>query len=450
MAPFPFLRLIPVLAGLALATAGWSMDAPKKELSDNVSSELGKLRTLTEAKNYDGAIQFLDNLLVTAAPDSYDLALLTQIKVQILLTEGKYNAAVPPLSRALELGERLGFFESGTLLDQRYLLSQLYYQQASETKDAAARAALLNQAYASISRWLERSPAPTPEVLLYAASILYTQATLDGTKVDPVKLRQAHAEAEKSLYLQLKPGDQAYVLMLAIRQQLGELPRTAEILEILVERHPDSATYWQQLAATYFALAAETKDEQRAGSYNLRAILTLERAQEQGLLTNPKENFSIVALYLTLQQFDRAIPLLQTGLQTGGIENTRRNWELLSSAYQQSHQDARALETLKQAVQTLPLDGQLEFSLAQLHYVLGRIDEARLHLESALSKDSIEKPGQARLFLAYVDYELKRFDDAGKWTREAALHPDAKPEDIERLSRAIKEALRDRADASKT
>ncbi|EIP99027.1 hypothetical protein OpiT1DRAFT_03530 [Opitutaceae bacterium TAV1] len=425
-----------------------AQEAPKKEISEKVSTELGKLRALTEAKDYAGSLQLIDGLLPAVQPESYDLALLAQIKVQILLTDSRYDAAIDPLERALDLGTRYGFFEPKALLDQRYLLSQLYYQKSSESRVPAERAALLEKAHLHIRRWMELSPTPSPEVQLYAASILYAQATLDPGKIDLAKIRQSLAEAEKNLYLQAKPSDQLYVLMLAARQQLGQLEAVADLLELMVLRHPDSAQYWQQLASTYFALAAEMKDPQEVARYHLRSLLTFERAQELGLLNSPRENFSVVALLLTLEQYNRAVALLEKGLEGGSIENTRPNWELLSNSYQQAHQETRAVDALRRAVEHFPQDAQLEFSLAQLHYSLGEIGEARTRLETALGKEGLEKPGQARLFLAYIDYELQRFEEAEKWAGEAAAHPDAKPEDVRRLTRAVRDAIAARSGKS--
>ncbi|EIP98600.1 hypothetical protein OpiT1DRAFT_03060 [Opitutaceae bacterium TAV1] len=444
------LRLLPLLAALLppLSVRAAADDAPKKEISAAVSAELGKLRTLTEAKDYAGSLRLIDQLLPGTAADSFDRAILSQIKVQILLTVDRYAEAIAPLETALALGERYSFFEKKPLVDQRYLLSQLYYQEGSEAKDPARRADFLRKAYEQIRLWFAGAPQPTFDARIYAASILYSLATLDAEKPDHGLLRQALAEAGESLYLKAAPGDQPYILLLAIHQQLGEAASAAELLELLVSRHPDSAQYWQQLAATYFGLASESKDPKETARYNLRAILTLERARQQGLLDSPKENFSLVALYLTLENYDRAITLLEEGLASGAIENTRRNWELLATACQQANREKQAVETLGRAIGMFPRDAQLEFSLAQLHYSLGQIGEARTRLEAALGKDGLEKPGQARLFLAYIDYELQRFEEAEKWAGEAAAHPDAKPEDVRRLTRAVRDALAARSGKS--
>jgi hypothetical protein len=447
------LRPLGLLAfGLLLAaphSARAQTEPPAKEISEKTSAGLGKLRPLIDAKNYNEALNLIDSLLVTAAYPSYDLAILSQIKSQLLLTTNQYSAAIPPLETALQIGERYGFFDERTRLDSLYLLSQLYYQTGSDSKQPAEQNRRYDQAYAAITRWLSLSPTPTAEAQLYAASIVYGQAIADPAHIDLAKLAQARTSAEQSLYLDAKPKDQAYLLILAALQQSGDLTRVAELLELLVSKKPESTAYWQQLSGTYYALASESKKPADSERYNLRALLTLERAQARGLLNSPRENYAIVALYFTLQQFDRAITLLQTGLKAGTIENTKRNWELLAASYQQSHAEPKAIETYQQAITRFPKDASLEFSLGQLLYAQNRPAEALTHLELATTKEGLDRPGQAQLYTAYVAFELQRYDAAAQWLDSAAKQPDAKKDDIERLRRAVTEKVRERAPAVK-
>ena len=135
---------------------------------------------------------------------------------------------------------------------------------------------------------------------------------------------------------------------------------------------------------------------------------------------------------------------LTNGLKDGSIESTRRNWELLSFAYQQQHDDARAVAALQEAIRILPEDGQLEFSLAQFYHAHDQPAEAYARLEMAVAKGNLDKPGQTCVFLAYVAYELKRFDDAAKWVGAAFGRTDVKKEDLARITRAIKDAITER------
>lgn len=445
---FPRLSAMWFAAALLLAPFAQAQDKPAqpaKEISEKVSVELGKLRTLLDTKNYAESLRLIDGLLGGVANPSYDLAILTQIKAQVFLYTNNYAAAVAPLEKTIELGERHAFFDRRTQLDNLYTLAQIYYQLASSSTQPAEQRRLFEKAYGAINRWLAQSPSPTVDAQLYAASILFGQAMVDPAHPDLAKVREAQLAAEKSLYLEIQPKPTAYVLILAALQQRGDLVPMTDLLELLVSRQPESMNYWQQLAAVYYALAAEAKDEAEIQRYNLRALLTIERAQARGLLKSPKENYAVVSLYFALQQYDRAIALLEAGLQSGAIENTQPNWELLATAYQQMHNLSAALTTLNKAIERFPRSAGLEFSIGQLYYTLGRSAEAYDHLALAVSKERLERPGQAHLFLAYVAFELQRYDDASRWLEAGAAFSDAKADDISRLRRAITEKMRERA-----
>jgi hypothetical protein len=431
--------------GLAPAALRAQPEPPPKEISDKVSAELGKLRGFIDAKNFTEALQLIGNLIAQAPNPSYDLAVLSQVQAQILLVNSNYAAAVAPLETTLRLSEAYGFFGQRVQLDTLYTLSQLHYQLGAEAKKPADQIAHFAKAYDAISRWLALSPTPSVDAQLYAASILYGQATLDPAHIDLAKIKAAREAVEKSLYLDVNPKDQAYLLLLATLQQTGDLPGMADLLELLVARHPDSVTYWQQLASAYYGLAAAASSDQEIRRFNLRALLTLERAQANGLLKSPRENYAIVALYFNLQRFDQAIGLLQSGIKSGGIESSRRNWELLAASYQQTRDNAAAVATLKEATARFPAEPSFEFSLGQLLYTLNRVDEAYPHLAAASAKDNLERPGQSRLFTAYVAFELQQYDNASHWLDSAAECADTKPEELKRLRRAVSDKLRDRA-----
>jgi len=442
------LRLLAVgalaLVSSPLIRAETKNEPPKKEISDKVSSDLAKLKELVDAKDFTKAVQLLDTLLASANPVSYDTAMVSQIKAQILLTEGKYAEAIPALMTAQELGEKYSFFEKKAQLDQLYLLCQIHYQLAADAKDPARQAELFTKAYFYIHKWLESTPKPTTEGQLFAASILYGHATLVPGKPDAELLRQARTEATKGLYLTIKPADQLYVLLLASMQQLGDYKGASEILEVLVSRHPDNALYWQQLAGSYLALAGAATEDKEIRRLHLRTILTMQRAQSHGIMNTPKDNLNIIGMYFNLEQYGKAGDLLSDGLKSGQVENIRTNWELLSSTYVQAGREDLAVKTLEKATDLFPTEGQLEFTLGQMHYGAGRLEEAVTHLERAVNKGNLKKPGETYLFLGFASYELQRYDEAGKWVGIAAKQPDVKPESVARLSRAVADAIKER------
>lgn len=418
-------------------------EPPAKEVSEAVSEEFGKLRPLIEAKNFPEALKVIDATLAGVKTESYDFVLLAQMKAQILLTTGELNKAAAPLEQSLEVAQKYDFLPANSYYDQFYLLSQIFYQQAAESKDAAAQKAAFDKSYTYLQKAIPLAPKPTADLQLFSASLLYNQASLGGSQ-DPEKFRQAIAEARKGLYLAIKPPEQLYQFLLSSYQQLGEHESAAEILELMLQAKPDNAQNWQTLIATYMNLAASAKDETAAQTYNLRAIISIERAQSHGLLSSPAENYTLVALYFSIQQFARASELLEKGLKDGAIENQRKNWELLSSAYQQMKHEDRALDALKRATATFPQDGQLEFQMAQIFYTQGKVADAYTHSLKASDKGQLDKPGQTYLYLAYLGYELGKLEEADRWTDQASQQADVTAKDIAPIKRAITDALKER------
>lgn len=412
-------------------TLTFAQTPPKKEISDKVSEELGKIKTATDAKNYDQALATIDGLLKTAAPDSYDRAVLSQVKAQIHLTKGEFSASVGPLETAWSLGDKYRFFDDKTLQDLLYYLAQLYYQEAATSKNKEVTANSYKKAIEFLERWSATNPKPNPDNQIFFASVLYNYAQLDPANVDAKLIERAQQEVEEGLRMSTRPKDTFYVLLLATLQQQNQTEKSAEILELLVKQAPKNQQYWQQLASTYLALQKD-----------VLAALTIERAQQQGIMNTPKDNFNLVGIYFNMGQFDYAIDLLEKGLKGGSIDNEQRNWELLAASYQQVRKEYKAIESLKEAVKLFPQAGSLDLQIAQIYYTLDKLEDAYKHAKSAVTKN-LEKPWQAQTFLAYVAFELRRLDEGLAAINEAMKSPEG-AKDAERLKRAIEDAIKER------
>jgi tetratricopeptide (TPR) repeat protein len=205
--------------------------------------------------------------------------------------------------------------------------------------------------------------------------------------------------------------------------------------------------YWQQLASLYLTMAGETTDPKAIHHLQLRTIVTMLRAQDHGLMNAAKDNLNLISLFFNLEQYSKAAELLSTELDSGKIENTRTNWEMLGLAYQQAGKENEAIHSLLKAADLFPTEGQLELNVSQLYYGDGNTEEAFNHLQKAAAKGNLKKPGAAYLFLGLTAYELQKFDEALKWAGAAAKEPDVKPEDAKRLARAATEALKEHGDA---
>lgn len=422
-------------------------EAPKKEISDTVSESLAKIQELTEAKQWDETLTLLNGQLATAKPDSYDTMVLTQIKIQVLLTKELYAEAIAPMETVLRLGTAYDFLDQKRFLEFNQILSQLYFQEATEIKgtspaDLQKKSDYLKKAYQAIKVYLAQNENPTEDSLSYAATMIYTQATMDESQTDMAMLSEAREIAEKGILMSLTPRESFYVLILAALQQDVKNVEAAEILELLVRQKPTNKQYWQQLQATYLNLANDAPEGSKESvEWNIRTVLTIERAQKLGILDEPRDHFNRVGILMNIQQFDQSIRYLEEGLANGKIEDTQQNWEYLASSYQQVHKEFKAIDALQTAAKKFPDQGEIDFRIANIYYIMDKMEDAYKAGNVSLKKGNLKNRPAVLMFVAYMGYELKKYEDALLLANEAK---EAGAERAQGLYDAIESAIEER------
>jgi tetratricopeptide (TPR) repeat protein len=437
LSPF-FLRSTLALLGATAFAATLAAQQPVRDYSftDATSEVLPKYKQVVDAKNYDAAIAILDAQIAKVPADSYDAAMLYQIKTQTLLQKGDFPKAIEPTERALAISDSKTptYFEERVTRDLVYFLAQLLVQEAVQTKVPATATILFQKADISMKKWLKLTPKSTADAQLLYAQLLYTWAVQNADKPDLKLIQRALNETETGLKLTIRPKDTFYVLKLAALQQLGRTEETADMFELLIKQKPESSTYYQQLAATYLSAGKD-----------LRAALTIERAQAQGHMNTSQYHFNLVGIYFNLGQYEKAADLLESGLKSGTIENEQKNWELYALCYQQLERPLKSIDVLKQAAKAFPKSGQLEFMIGQAYHGLEKPEEALTHLQAAVTKGNLTKPHQGYMYLAYIAFELKKFEVALEAAQKAAALPDgAKDPQTQAMIKAITDTIADR------
>ncbi len=440
---------------LALPSASFAQEARQHELEERTSTELGKLTPLTEAKNWDGALALLQGLKPKVKPDSYDIAIISDVEAKVYLQKGEYAKAIPPWEHALRLTDQHQYLSPNAVQELIYFLAQIYYQEATASKDSALQQQYFGKAVGYLERWLKNTDKPDrdtarQEAQLFYANVLYNQAVLNPENINKDLLNKAEIEVEKGLQMTPRPKDTFYLILLAITQQKGDMVRLAELLELLVKMSPAKKDYWSQLGGVYLNLAAaQEKDAKKAKEFNTRAILAIERAQALGFMKTPKENYTLVGIYFNVGQFGRATEILHSGLRDGSIDNELKNWELLIYSYQQVDKPLQAIEAAKEGSKHFPNSGQLEYQAAQIFYSLNKADDAYRLLQSAIAKGQLERPGAVHGFLAYICWELGKLNEAVAAIDKALTFPDAQRDtQLPSLKRAVEDALREREAAT--
>jgi len=426
-----------------------AQQAPANQPSERTANDLAKIQPLIDTEDWNGVVSLMKSILGYSAPNSFDQALANDILSKAYLQLGDYTSSLFPLEAAYNSAVTNGFFDERSQLERLYLLAQLYYQEASTVKVPTAQAGRLNKALGYIEKWISSQASPSADGRMFYISLLYNQAVLDPENINIGFLKKAQEQCREALQAELEPKEGLYLILLATLQQEGDLLGTIEILELLAKQYPSKQTYWQQLFATYSNLAGEAKRPEEAESFNLRAIVTLERAQALGFMNTPKDNYNLVGIYFNIGQFGKATELLHAGLRSGAIEPDIKKWELLAYSFLQVNRELTAIEVLKEAIQQFPESGQLDNQIAQIYYSLNQSEESYRYLNSALAKGGIDNIGAVHYFKAYICFELQKLDEALVAINLAAELQRTENAQLPGLRQAIQDAIANREAATK-
>lgn len=437
----PLLRPLRAFTAATLLLAGALIVGAQTQQRDYSISEStseilgGAYKTAADAKDFDRALAVINAQLDKLTDKTgYDAAVLNQIKAQTLLQKNQFSEAIAPLELAVSLSDARtpNFFDERATTEMVLFLSQLYFQEAATTKDPRRSAQYYDRAERYIERWVKTSTRPNPDAMMFYASLLYNRAVANADAIDRSRIERALAVVDQTMRMSIHPKDNLWVLKLVCLQQLDRNKEAIEFLELLITQKPDNRNYWQQLAALYLN---EGRD--------IAAIVTFERAQALGFMNAPRDNFNLVGIHFNIGQYERAAELLEAGLKNGGIENEEKNWELLAYSYQQLNRDFKAIDVLKQATKHFPESGQLEFLISQNYYNMEKFSEALPHLQAAVRKGGGNAPHRTYLFLAFIAYELKKFEVALE-AAELAIDTEEGKAEGQRMKQAIEDLIRER------
>ncbi|OHE78950.1 MAG: hypothetical protein A3G75_03990 [Verrucomicrobia bacterium RIFCSPLOWO2_12_FULL_64_8] len=404
----------------------------------------------TDPTKWDDALKAIDSVLQGLDANTYDAAVLNQIKGDILMQKNLLSEAGKVYERSLDVADRFGFFEPRVTNELVYRVSQFSFADAAASKDPKVQGVAFEKSERYLKRWLAAigSKPANEQVVEFICALYLNYAMYKGNeeKGDPAMIDETLKWADWGLHLSAKPKDSFYAYRLACLLNLNRTIEVVDLIELLASRRPTNRTYWQQLYYNYLMLGTEASEKKReadAFAYNVRAILTVERAQKHGFLNTPKDNFDLVRIYFTIDQYDQACDLLAKGLRDGTIESTQNNWKLLAYSYKEIRRENLAIETLMEAATNFPKSGQLEYETALIYWELERLDDAYKFIKLCVDKGGTEKPGAGWYFYAMLAFEKKYYDEALKAAEQAAKFPENASQ-VAQLQEAIKASIQDR------
>lgn len=402
--------VLPVVAvmvslGLAVAPApGWSGKAvaaedqqqrPKKRtrkvetLSQKAYKKLEKAQEALQAEDYPATLKAVDEILNRPRGyKAYDLAMAHQLKGYVYSSQEKYGLAVKEFEELLRIGGDK--IPEGVINSTLYNMSQLYMATENFKKGVE-----------TLKRWFKIAINPSPD-----AHILMAQGY---AQMDQYK--QAVPWVEKAISLVKAKGktprENWYQLLLALRFELKDYPQAAKVLETLLSLYP-SRNYWLQLSAIYGELGRE-----------LDQLAAMRAAYQQGLLYKNSELVNLAQLFLYHGVPINAAKVMKKGLDSGRIESTKNNWELLANSYINAQEISRSIAPLRKAA-SLSKDGELYVRLGQAFMEQEKWGKAAQAFSMALKKGKLRRPGTAYLLSGMARYHQKQFKAARAAFKKAA------------------------------
>jgi len=362
----------------AKATAAMSMKVYKK---------LKIAQDYLDKSKIQHAIETLNRLKEKKKLSHYEQAQIGNLLAYSHYLKNDYKTAVKRYEKLLTLPGLTPALEQNTLktLSQLCLMTENYQ-----------RAITLSQ------RLIKRLPSPDRNTLMVLGQAYFQLKQYKNAKT-PIK--QAIALTQKS---KKTPKENDWLILKAIHHHLKEYQSMVSVLKRLIRYYP-KVSYVKTLAAVYGELK---QSKQQLSLY--------EALYEAGQLNTESELNNLASFYLMHKLPYKAAMLLQKSLDNNQLQQSVKNYKLLSQAWTQAGEYKKALLPLSQAAK-LSGDKQLYIRLGHTHFNLGNWKDAEKALTTAV-QGKYKNKSHAWLLLGMTRYRLLSYDKAKQALNNIVKH----------------------------
>lgn len=386
-----------VFSGQALAqqtVAGYQCGVEREvsagALTESTYNRLSRIYEAIGEEEYGQAYEDLQALLERTRRDEYEQATILQAMAYVRAQQERLGEAINLFERSIDLN-RLPNHQHFEMILQ---VAQLHYA---------------NEDFQRALEWLDIWFCVTPDDQQNKVNVWVMKASIHAQIEE---FRQALSAIDRAITLSDEPKENWYQLKLGMHFELEEYAEAAEVLQILIDMNPGKKDYWVQLASIYVQLER-----------NRDSMAVLALAHREGLLDRQSEYMQLASLQ---QEFDfprKAAEILQEGLESGVVENSRRNWEMTAGAWYEARELERALDAYERAG-AQSSDGKIDLQRAFILTDQERWDEALEALDRAVRLGGLSdsQTGNAYLLLGTARYNTGDFDGAINAFNEAAKY----------------------------
>ena len=191
-----------------------------------------------------------------------------------------------------------------------------------------------------------------------------------------------------------------YSLLLFFHQSLDQVPEQLSLMGEMVDRWPSRKSYW----SSYAVLLARSDREREA--FEVNRVMYLN-----GMLTESAEVVRLAQYYSFFGYPYRGASILERELNSGQVDPTPENFDLLSNTWRQAREWERALPVLRR-VATMTGAGPDYVKLGEALYQSGDFSEAEAVFTQALSRSDLNRTGDVWNLLGMVRYETRQWEAA--------------------------------------
>jgi len=369
-----------LLAQSAVAQEGGEQTKQTVAMSQPVFEGLQEAQKLIEGKQYGQGQTLLQKLLGTSELSPYETAQIWNLSAYGYYLQEDYRNAIKAYSSVLEQAELPEGLTQSTLKT----LSQLYF-----TVEDYSRA------LATVDRLLKAVSDPSPDVYMLKGQAHF-QLEQYREALTPIRTAIDKYQAQG------KAAQENWLLLLRVcYYELGDFKNMTGVLKELIRLYPKEQ-YLLTLAGVYSELG-DTKKQ----------LALTEALYESGRITEPSQVVNLANLYLVHGLPYKAAKLLDAELEQGRVEENERNLRLLSQAWYQAREDARAIAPLARAA-AVSGDGELYVRLAQSYLNLDRWEEAADAVSKGLARGGVSRVDTANIMLGMALFNQRKLEAARK------------------------------------
>lgn len=346
-------------------------------MSQPVYKALTEAQALVDKKEYGAALKVLEALRGRKLTP-YEAAQAWNYTAYTHYLQEQYPQAIRAYEQVLAQGELPEAIVTSTLKT----LSQLYFTVEQYAK-----------ALTTVQRLMASLAEPAQEVYLLLGQAHF-QLKQYAEALPAIDRAIAMARAQGN-----EPQENWLLLKQVIHYERKDYARMVEVVKELLRLYPKES-YLRTLAGAYSELGDTRKQ-----------LAVMEALYDQGYLTAGRDLVNLANLFLLHEVPVKAAQVLDRALKARQVEADVANLRLLSQAWYQAREDAKAIPPLARAAAQAE-DGELSVRLAQSYLNLEQWEQAAEALEEGLRKGGLGRTDQAYVMLGMARFNLQRLEQA--------------------------------------